>query len=222
MPPRHLYTPANPLTCPHGLRPGTTVCLHCRHEARAANRQRLYRLGARIGLATVGVGVVVAGIVAGISTIASDARTDDRAPATAKADSTPKRPLSAVQRPRPSGLAPIVAEGRSELGDSVVAERSGNTVTVYFDTETLRTRLAWKFEAVVRSTLPTVFGPEARAALDAVPSGTFVLGDLLRELPTRGVPLALSGRGATITVFPVTRPGRDGPLVVAYRATLAR
>jgi hypothetical protein len=120
-------------------------------------------------------------------------------------------------------VRPIVAEGRTDLGDSVFAERAGADVTVHFDTELLRTRLDEKFERVVRMTLPKVFGPEIGARLDSVSPGQFVRGgDLLTDLPSRGIALALPARNRTLMLYPVTRPGQDGPLVVAYRATVAK
>jgi hypothetical protein len=102
------------------------------------------------------------------------------------------------------------------------AERSGAQVIVHFDTDDLRTRFDEKFERLVRSTLPRVFGADVRAALDAVPAGSFVRGgDLLRELPTRGLTLTLTD-GRTLTVWPITRPGRDGPIVDSYRAAITQ
>jgi hypothetical protein len=119
-------------------------------------------------------------------------------------------------------LEPTIAEGRSTLGDSIAVERSGGDVTVSFDTETLRTRYDWKFEGIVRATLPLLFGDDARVALDSIRSGDLIRGgSLLRDLPTRGIRLALSG-GRSLTVHPITRPGQDGPLVIGYRASAAR
>jgi hypothetical protein len=65
-----------------------------------------------------------------------------------------------------------------------------------------------------------VFGADVRAALDAVPVGSFVRGgDLLHDLPTRGLTLTLTD-GRTLTVWPITRAGRDGPIVDSYRAAI--
>jgi hypothetical protein len=117
----------------------------------------------------------------------------------------------------PARLVPVISEGRRELGDSMFAVREGFQVTVHFDTEELRTRHDWKFEGVVRATLPIVFGTTARVALDSVPEGALVRGgDLLNVLPTRGIQLELPD--GQLNVWPITRPGRDGPLVVGYRA----
>ena len=119
-------------------------------------------------------------------------------------------------------LEPIIPEGRSTLGDSIVAERNGGDVIVTFDTEALRTRFDWKFEGVVRATLPLIFGMDARVALDSIRTGDFVRGGhLIRELPTRGIPLALP-EGRSLIVRPIIRPGLDGPLVVGYRASATR
>ncbi|HKO15209.1 MAG TPA: hypothetical protein VJU87_03165 [Gemmatimonadaceae bacterium] len=122
----------------------------------------------------------------------------------------------------PTRLAPVIADGRTELGDSLYATRSGDTVYVYFDTQVTRTRRRDKFERVVRSTLPRVFGAAADSALGAMPEGALTSsGDLLSELPARGIRVALSG-GRTLVLWPETRPGRDGPLVVSYRAVAGR
>jgi hypothetical protein len=200
-------------TCPHGLRPGTTVCLHCRQDARAAARQRRTQLVARFTLITLGVGLVVALIVGGIMAIAPNG-TDPMADSPRVIATTDSSGAPAA--PQPRGVQPIIGEGRNDLVDSVYALREGQQVTVYFDTESLRTRFDWKFEAVVRTTLPLIFGPDARTALDSIPQGTWVRGGaLLTELPQRGIPLAAGEE--RLRIWPITRQGRDGPLVVAYR-----
>jgi hypothetical protein len=95
-------------------------------------------------------------------------------------------------------------------------------VTVRFDTERSRTRRPEKFEQIVRATLPQVLGPVADSVMAALPVGDLVRhGDLLTELPERGIRLA-GPNGLALTIWPETRPGRDGPLVVSYRLTLAR
>jgi hypothetical protein len=222
-------------TCPHGLRPGTTVCLHCRHDARVAARQRRYRLLARAGLIMLGGGAVVALVVGGVvaiapggdsaiaamgetSTVIASAGSPAASPASTSEPATPASTPAPAPRP---ALRPTIPEGRRELGDSMYAVREGASVSVHFDTETLRTRFDWKFEGVVRATLPLVYGETTRAALDSIPSGTLVRGgDMLADLPTRGFPIAVGEE--QLRVWPITRPGRDGPLVVGYRATAAR
>ena len=100
----------------------------------------------------------------------------------------------------------------------MVADRSGDTVRVSFDLLLSRTRRPDKFEAIVRSTLPQVFGSVADSALRALPYGSVArAGDLIETLPSSGFHIPLTD-GRTIAVWPETRVGRDGPLVIAYRA----
>ena len=115
-------------------------------------------------------------------------------------------------------VAPVVPVGRTALRDTMVADRAGDTVRVSFDLALSRTRRADKFEAIVRSTLPQVYGAPADSALRALPVGTVArAGDLVSTLTASGIRIPLAG-GRTIAVWPETRLGRDGPLVVAYRA----
>ena len=212
-------------TCPHGLRPGTTVCLHCRADARLAARQRRYRFLARVGLITLGGGAVAALIVGGLMSLApgGDATPPDGAATgdVVAAAGAPASPSAPDARTDAGDLLPVIPEGRRELGDSMFAVREGADVTVHFDTELLRTRFDWKFEGVVRATLPLVYGEATRRALDSIPSGSLVRGgNLLTELTTRGIPIAIGDE--RLRVWPITRPGRDGPLVVGYRVSEER
>ena len=117
-----------------------------------------------------------------------------------------------------ASVAPVVPVGRTVLRDTMMADRAGDTVRVSFDLVLSRTRRADKFEAIVRSTLPQVYGALADSALRALPVGTVArAGDLVTTLTERGIQIPLAG-GRTIAVWPETRVGRDGPLVVAYRA----
>jgi len=148
-----------------------------------------------------------------------------KAQPTAQVEPTTQVEQTAKAPPRETAAAlleitatPVIAEGRTDFGEGVFAERAGDQVTVNFDTDELRTRFEEKFERVLRSTLPRVYGSPMRQALDAVPEGTLVRGDLLHELPTKGIAVRL-GQGRTLTVWPVTREGRDGPIVDAYRAS---
>ena len=119
-------------------------------------------------------------------------------------------------------VALVVPIGRSELRDTMIAERAGDTVRVSFDLQLSRTRRADKFEAIVRSTLPQVYGATVDSALRALPVGAVAAaGDLMTTLPERGFHIPLAN-GRTIGVWPVMRAGRDGPLVVAYRAVATR
>jgi hypothetical protein len=126
----------------------------------------------------------------------------------------------AVSRQAAAGMkvAPVVPVGGTALRDSMVADRAGDTVRVRFDLELSRTRRPEKFEAIVRSTLPQVYGAAVDSALRALPEGAVArAGDLVTTLPEQGFHIPLPG-GRMIAVWPETRPGRDGPLVVAYRA----
>jgi len=115
-------------------------------------------------------------------------------------------------------VSPVVPVGGTALRDSMVADRAGDTVRVRFDLEMSRTRRADKFEAIVRSTLPQVYGAAVDSALRALPVGAMArAGDLVTTLPEQGFHIPLQG-GRTIAVWPETRQGRDGPLVIAYRA----
>jgi hypothetical protein len=131
------------------------------------------------------------------------------------AQPTATPPTAAVP---PARYAPRIAEGRTSLGaDGLYAVREGDVVRVHFDTELGRTRRPAKFEQIVRSTLPAILGVAADSLLRQVPVGRIASsGDLLAELPSRGVELRhVDGR--SVTVWPETRQGRDGLLVVAYR-----
>jgi hypothetical protein len=127
-------------------------------------------------------------------------------------------PASATGSP----LAIRVREGRSDLPDSLIAERAGDSVVVDFDTPMTRTRRRDKFEGIVRRTLPMVFGAPIDSVLRTIPDGGIVGStDLLTELPKRGVHLPVA-QGWTLDLWPETRPGQDGPLVVSYWARVTR
>jgi hypothetical protein len=145
---------------------------------------------------------------------------------------TPPPPVVAPVAARPSptptvvatsgAVAPLVPVGRTALRDTMVADRAGDTVRVSFDLMLSRTRRSDKFEAIVRSTLPQVYGAPADSALRALPVGAVArAGDLTTTLSERGFTIPLTN-GRTIAVWPETRVGRDGPLVVAYRAVASR
>lgn len=136
--------------------------------------------------------------------------------AVAVLDSKPLKP------PAAPSMASILPQGRTDLPDSVFAVRSGDTVSVHFDTSPLRTRRADKFDLIVRQTLHAVYGAPADSALAAIPAGRLAPpNELVTTLPTRGVHLAAPS-GVRLVLWPETRPGRDGPLVVAYRVTIER
>jgi len=110
--------------------------------------------------------------------------------------------------------------GSSELPDGVTALRGDSEVVVSFDLTMVRTRRPDKFEQFVRSTLPAIYGSGIRDALAKIPYGGLASqGELLNELPRRGMRIPVSGEW-TIRLFPETRPGQDGPLVVRYRVAV--
>ncbi|HEV8447974.1 MAG TPA: hypothetical protein VGQ44_14175 [Gemmatimonadaceae bacterium] len=232
--------------CPHELRPGTTVCLHCRWEAKSAARKRRRRLlmkgSSGIALLTTLAVIGLVGRVtilqhmsaAGIRVVTSDVGGDaappmpvirHRDPATQQGVNAPS---TSAPTPAPvatialSPVSPVVPQGQSTLPDSLMATRADSVITVSFDRTMIRTRNPWKFERLVRTTLPALYGPAADSALSRIPEGGLARqGDLINELPTRGMRIPVAP-GWTFTLFPITRPGHDGPLVTQYRVSVVR
>lgn len=209
--------------CRHGER-GTAVCLYCLQEARDAARQRRNRFLTRFGLTTLGGAVVIALIVGALVTLAPASRNNPIAEAEpVAADSAVVSPAGSTTAITPSLLSPQIPIGVRDLGNGVTAERVGDEITVTFDTDSLRTRVDWKFEGIVRGTLPLVFGEPARDALDSIEHGALVSGSsLLRTLPRTGLRIPLDGGLGIIRVFPLVRDGRDGPIISAYRAVVTK
>ncbi|MGH7719219.1 MAG: hypothetical protein ACREON_10285 [Gemmatimonadaceae bacterium] len=135
---------------------------------------------------------------------------------------TDARPITAAATGLSRPIDPIVREGRTQLSDSLVVVRKGNLLTLHFDWPMLRTRRAEKFERLVRATLPSLYGPGMDSVLARLPQGVFARqGDLLTDLPAKGAYVLLSS-GWKLALWPETRPGQDGPLVVAYRASVTQ
>ena len=156
----------------------------------------------------------------------------DSAPGTATPDTTALPPVVAPAEsiapvtPPPAPivppLQPIVAQGRTELRNGIYALRSGDTVTVHFDTPEARTRRPEKFEQIVRATLPEVHGAAADSILATIATGN-LLGPNQHVIDESTRPIALRGRdGQSLSLRPQTRQGRDGPLVIAYQVIPAR
>ena len=235
-------SPQIPADCPHELRPGVTVCLHCRRAEQEAARARQTQTGMRIGVVALVV-AIGAGLLStrgdevhvGAGTIAPAdsaltvdpmvvAAVDSAAlrskPEAKRSQDAPQRATRPQRKPAP--LAPLVAPGRTDVGDGLYIERAGETVTVHFDTPETRTRRRDKFERVVRRTLPEIYGSAAEALLSSIPEGTLVEpADLVTEIAERGVELD-AGDGWKFALWPETRPGQDGPLVVSYRVAVTR
>jgi hypothetical protein len=219
--------------------PGIPVCLRCRKESRVATRERRRR--ALFATAAIGLGVATIGAAGAAGMLDSELRAagfaipEATAPsavdvpqavpetAPASAPAVPVVPestvvsVASVTTPPVAELAPTIGEGRTSLRDGVVAQRSGDEITVNFDTPLTRTRRPEKFEGVLRETLPQIFGASVDSALATMPVGTLVPAHgLTTDLPTQGLYLPLPG-GSTLRIWPETRPGEDGPLVVRYR-----
>lgn len=233
--------------CMHEHRPGTTVCLHCRHAARAVAREKRKRLMLRAG--AVAVVAITVGAVGVLSAAAIRARTSLRKPehrdasaslaardTAMRSPATPvaSNPTTRVQTATVATVAqvatspahskppftPVVLQGQSTLPDGLMAVRADSLVTVSFDTPMIRTRIAAKFERLVRATLPAVYGRSIDSVLSKIPEGGIAgQGDLVSELPTRGVRIPVNAEWA-IALYPETRPGQDGPLVVRYRVSV--
>lgn len=139
-------------------------------------------------------------------------------PASAPQVNATSSPAATASVTAPHGMMLKVPVGRTELDDSMYVERGADSAVVHFDTEMGRTRRRDKFEATIRATLPTLYGAQAESLLAAIPDGG-ITGDrdLVSEVAASGVRLPIA-TGGTLELRPVTRPGRDGPLVVGYRA----
>ncbi len=228
----------NAITCPHERGPGTALCLRCRAEANSvsAGRQRRALAKVAVGLASVLAALAFGGkLLASRAQGASDVVTPTEQVVGAPGDPSAgvvQQALAATPAPVPvrapsdslgtsPALAPVVPSGRTDLHNGVYAERSAGEVTVHFDTPGSRTRRRDKFEQVVRQTLPALYGPDAAALLAAIPHGRLLPeGNLVSDLPTRGIKLPTSD-GGSLTLWPATRQGQDGPLVVSYRVAVS-
>ena len=235
-------------SCTHDLGYGTTVCLRCRQEQRDAARARQQRIFALSGICAMGLlgvyvmgasaanawratkrgdtvhvasrAIVVASSVSGGGTVKQQGSAILASSPAPVASAQPITPAAASEASSPLSIR--VREGRSDLPDSLIAERAGDSVVVDFDTPMTRTRRRDKFESVVRRTLPMVFSAPIDSVLRSIPDGAIVGdADLLTELPKRGVHLPIAN-GWTLDLWPETRPGQDGPLMVSYWARVTR
>lgn len=233
--PRH-----SPQVCTHERGVGTTVCLHCRKEARLAAHDRRRRLMLRGAAGAIVVATGLAATALGATAIRDkrnlakhvDAAKASELPATGnggqavaerRVDSAKVIAAAPAVPPvvaaKPAAPAPIVQMGSSTIADGISAERTDSAVTLSFDTPMTRTRRPEKFEQFVRTTLPNIYGKKVDSALTAMPAGALAKqGDLLTELPTRGMRIPVDSAWE-IRVFPETRKGLEGPLVVRYRAS---
>ena len=233
--------------CPHDVGPGIPVCLRCRKENRVATRERRRR--ALFATAAIALGVATiaaagaAGMLdgelraAGFVIPAASVQSEPSVPAPQSApETTPDSAaapvasvspestvvtVASVTIPTATELAATIGEGRTSLRDGIVAERRGDEITVHFDTPTARTRRPEKFEGILRATLPQIYGARVDSALIAMPAGTLVPPQgLTTDLPTQGLYVPVPG-GPTLRIWPETRPGETGRLVVRYRVLVA-
>jgi hypothetical protein len=229
--------------CTHERGARTTVCVHCRYEARTAARERRKRLLLRSSAVAVVVATLGGAGVLGATAIRArgwplhvQAGSPDKKPiaaitptpvASTQPAPTQKVAAASVVTPRVDSVArtkapfaPVVPQGSSTLPDGPTVVRADSLVTVSFDTPMTRTRIPAKFERLVRTTLPAVYGRSIDSVLSKIPEGGIARqGDLVSELPTRGVRIPVN-EAWTIALYPETRPGHDGPLVVRYRVSV--
>ena len=227
-------------SCPHEQRPGTKVCLHCRHEARMLAKARPRRVMLRgsafsailLVLGSVGIiGAVTFRRYAAPRRAQSQPQPQQTVAATTPVrDSVvapaPAQQLVAPAAPAPSpavpALKPVLPEGTTTLAGGMTATRHDSVVVLSFDFAGARTRIPERFERLVRTTLPSVYGARVDSAMRAIPEGGIARqGDLFTVLAERGVRIPLSTGGA-IALFPISRPGHDGPLVTQYRVTVTK
>lgn len=231
--------------CPHDVGPGIPVCLRCRKENRVASRERRRR--ALFAISAIALGVATLGAAGAAGMLDSELRAAGftipaqselsrpsvatpqpaseippaPAPAASAAPDSTVVSTASVTTPPAAELAATIGEGRTSLRDGIVAERHGDEIIVSFDTPLTRTRRPEKFEAILRVTLPQIFGARVDSALAAMPAGTLVPAQgMTTDLPTQGLYVPVPG-GPTLRIWPATRPGEDGPLVVRYRVLLA-
>jgi hypothetical protein len=127
-----------------------------------------------------------------------------------------------ISTPAAPGLKPVLPEGTTTLAGGMTATRHDSVVVLSFDFAGARTRIPERFERLVRTTLPSVYGARADSAMRAIPEGGIARqGDLFTVLIERGVRIPLSTGGA-IALYPISRPGHDGPLVTQYRVTVTK
>ncbi len=233
--------PLEPMhVCTHERGPSTTVCLHCRREIREAARIKRRQVMVRGGAIGVVLAIIVAGGALGASAIRDHASIHGRstdagrvadptsdgvvrvAALDAHSTASPRGTRSPAASSSAVPFAPVIPAGETTIREGVVASRTPDGVLVSFDAPMLRTRMPVKFEALVRATLPVLYGAVADSALAKLPDGGIARqGDLLNELPLRGVRIPASG-GWTFVVYPETRPGQDGPLVIRYHVQLLK
>jgi hypothetical protein len=115
----------------------------------------------------------------------------------------------------------VLVEGRSQLSDSVVATRIGDSVIVNFDAYGYRTRRASKLETSLRETLPLIYGKGATASMDTMAGEIVTNRDVVGALATDGMRYTLDN-GLGIRIKVLTRVVSDGPIAIGYITTIER
>lgn len=219
--------PAPTYDCGHERRPGTTVCLQCRQQqiSWSARRQRRI-LGVGVAMVAL-VGVLAVVVMKGIEPETGIAGDRETPVTTVDANRQGQGELAAAETrpatsaPAAGALVPVVAEGRTELSEGMYAIRSGDSVMVHFDTPDARTRRRDKLDRTLRVTLRQVYGAPMDSLLRARPENLLGGRGIFGDVTATGLRIALPGGGA-LTIWPQTRPGQEGPLVISYVAVPAR
>src|SRR5260370_41568123 len=135
---------------------------------------------------------------------------------------TPVIPAPATPLVSAPKAASLLGQGRTTLTDSIYAVRSGDSVLVNFDTHGNRTRRADKFEQMLRTTLPLVYGRRVTSSLGSGPTRALLPStDVVGELTSQGVHLT-PDNCVEISLLPQTRPSPGGPTFVAHRGAVER
>ena len=204
--------------CSHELRHGTAVCLRCRHEEFLATQAKRRRTITKLIIGVAGITAASSVGVLGATALMGAHRATRGADrfSVAPAGEVASPPIRTSKRVVAKPLLPVIAPGTTALDGGLIAVRSDSDVTLLFDQPMARTRIPEKFERFVRATLPALYGAAVDSVLRRIPDGALAeQGDLLTELPQRG--MRIMSAGWRLTVYPATRPGQDGPLVVRYR-----
>jgi hypothetical protein len=130
-------------------------------------------------------------------------------------------PIATAEKAPASPAGFVLLEGRSQLSDSVVAMRSGDSVIVNFDAFGYRTRRASKFESSLRQTLPLVYGKGPTASMDTMAGEIVTNHDVVGALARDGMRYTLDN-GVGIRIRVLTRVVSDGPIAIGYVTTIER
>jgi hypothetical protein len=238
-----------PAACSHEIRPGTTVCLHCRREAKLEASAKFRQLVMRGGIAAAVVGVVVVAGVAGAGALRSSRAATVEPGVAMQAASMTGPATDGPERPAPAPDSLLVAAGvRTDSGLKAV-EPGTPPEQPMADADILaptvpegRTDLgggvfAERFGDTVvvhfdtpqsRTRHAEKFAGVVRATLPRVYGSA--ARSLLAAAPseTFGRPVSELTDAAhplhvgAMTLWGETREGQDGPLMVSYRVVATR